>query len=294
VNITLDFHQIFTYFCFMILVGTSGFQYREWVPVFYPRSLDPDSWLSFYSRQFDCCELGLTYYRIPEVFTIQEIIEQTRGTVQFVFRAPYRFSEEHSDNSELARRFCATLWPLKDSGQLAGVLAQFPPEFGFFRENFERLCRIRDCLEGIPLITEFGCTDWLSPRAAKHLASARIALACVDGGTTLKERAFFYATAGLAYIRFGTKPVQVDQRRRSASTLSLQPGGACGCDSGNPPAGAGERAGSGLYEQSLARPGRYQCPHVVGTIERNYELRMTNYELKPGRVFYSSFVIRHP
>jgi len=186
----------------MILVGTCGFQYREWTPVFYPRTLDQNSWLNYYSRQFGCCELGLTYYRIPEVFTIQEIIEQTRGSTQFVFRAPYRLSEEHSENSELAKRFCSALWPLKESGQLAGVLAQFPPEFGFMRENFERLCRIRDCLDGIPLVAEFGCTDWLSPRAARHLAAARIALACVDGGTALTEKTFFCATAGLSYVRF--------------------------------------------------------------------------------------------
>ncbi len=187
----------------MILVGTSGFQYREWVPVFYPRSLDPRFWLNYYSRRFGCCELGMTYYRIPEVFTIQEIIEQTRGVTQFVFRAPYRLSEEHSENADLAKRLCSALWPLKESGQLAGVLAQFPPEFGFIRENFEKLCRIRDWLEGIPLIAEFGCTDWLSPRAAKHLASARITLACVDGGTTLTEKTFFFCTtAGLAYVRF--------------------------------------------------------------------------------------------
>ncbi len=198
----LDFHQIFTYFYFMILVGTSGFQYREWVPVFYPRNLDPDSWLNYYSRRFGCCELGLTYYRIPEVFTIQEIIEQTQGTTRFVFRAPYRLTEEHSENSELAKRFCSALWPLRDSGQLAGVLAQFSPEFGFIRENFERLCWIRDCLEGIPLIAEFGCADWLSPKAAKHLASEHITLACVDGGTTLNEKTFFCAPAELSYVRF--------------------------------------------------------------------------------------------
>jgi len=186
----------------MILIGTSGFKYREWVPVFYPGNLDPGSWLGYYSRHFGCCELGLTYYRIPEVVTIQEIIEQTLGSTQFVFRAPYRLSEERPDNPDLARRLCAALWPLKDAGQLAGILAQFPPEFGFIRDNFERLCLLRDSLEGIPLIAEFGCADWLTPRAAKHLASARIALACVDGGTSLKEKAFFCATAGLAYIRF--------------------------------------------------------------------------------------------
>jgi uncharacterized protein YecE (DUF72 family) len=186
----------------MILVGTSGFQYRDWVPVFYPKNLAPGSWLHYYSRHFGCCELGFTCYRIPEAVSIQEIIEGTHGKMPLVFRAPSRLSEEHPDNAELAGKFAAALWPLKDTGQLAGVLAQFPPKFEFIRDNFERLKQLRDSLEGIPLIAEFGCPDWLSPRAAKHLAAARIALACVDGGASLKEKTFFCATSELAYVRF--------------------------------------------------------------------------------------------
>jgi uncharacterized protein YecE (DUF72 family) len=201
-ELLLDFHQIFTYFIDMILVGTSGFQYRDWVPVFYPKDLDPGSWLNYYSRRFGCCELGFTHYRIPEPPTIQEIIENTQEAMPLVFRAPSRLAEEHADNSELARRFAAALWPLKDTGQLAGVLAQFPPTFEFIRDNFDRLCLLRDSLEGIPLIAEFGCPDWLSPRAAKHLATAHVALACVDGGGGLKEKTFFCATTELAYVRF--------------------------------------------------------------------------------------------
>lgn len=186
----------------MILVGTSGFQYRDWVPVFYPQDLHPSSWLYYYSQRFDCCELCFTSYRMPEISTIQQIIEETRGALPFVFRAPARLSGEHPDNPDLARRFAAALWPLKDAGQLAGVVVQFPPEFEFFRENFDRLCLLRESLEGIPLIAEFGCPDWLTPRAAKHLAKANITLACVDGGTSLKEKTFFCATAELAYVRF--------------------------------------------------------------------------------------------
>ncbi len=186
----------------MILIGTSGFQYRDWVPVFYPGNLDPGSWLRYYSQRFGCCELSFTHYRIPEVITVQEIIEETRGAMALVFRAPARLSEEHPGNSELARRFVSALWPFKDTGQLAGVLAQFPPEFEFMRDNFERLCLLRDSLEGIPLIAEFGCVDWLSAKAAKHLASAHIALACVDSAASLKEKTFFCATAELAYVRF--------------------------------------------------------------------------------------------
>jgi uncharacterized protein YecE (DUF72 family) len=186
----------------MILVGTSGFQYRDWISVFYPQNLSPDSWLRYYSQRFGCCELGFTYYRIPEAVTIQQIIEKTLGTMPFVFRVPFRLVEEHPDNCDLAHRFAGSLWPLRDTGQLTGVLAQFPPKFEFIRDNYERLCLLRDALEGIPLIAEFGCSEWLSSRAAKHLASAHIALACVDGGISLRERTFFCATTELAYIRF--------------------------------------------------------------------------------------------
>lgn len=186
----------------MILVGTTGFRYREWVPVFYPKNLEPSSWLHYYSRQFGCCELGIAYSRIPETSIIKELIEETRGTVQFVFRTPYRLLEGSSISSDLARRFASALWPLKDAGQLAGALAQFPVEFGFIRGNFEKLCLLRDSLEGVPLITEFHCADWLTPKAAKHLKAAGIALACIDGGTGLREKTFFCATGALAYVRF--------------------------------------------------------------------------------------------
>jgi uncharacterized protein YecE (DUF72 family) len=186
----------------MIQVGTSGFQYRDWGTVFYPRDLNPDSWLKYYSGHFRCCELSFTYFRIPEVFSIQQIADETRGNVQFVFRVPSRLCQEHPGNPELAQRFAAALWPLKESGQLPGVLAQFPPEFEFIRDNFELLCRLRDLLEGIPLIAEFGCPAWNSSKAAKHLSSADIALACIDGGTSLNEKTFFCATAGLSYVRF--------------------------------------------------------------------------------------------
>jgi uncharacterized protein YecE (DUF72 family) len=186
----------------MILVGTNGFQYRDWASVFYPKDLDPGAWLRYYSQRFGCCELGFTCYRIPEAHAIQEIIEETRETMTLVFRAPARLTEDRPDNADLARQFSAALWPLKDTGQLAGVLAQFPPEFEFIRDNFTRLCVLRDSLEGIPLIAEFGCPDWHSPRAAKHLSAAHIAFACIDGGTSLKEKTFFCATAGFAYVRF--------------------------------------------------------------------------------------------
>ncbi len=186
----------------MILVGTSGFQYRDWVPVFYPRNLEPRFWLQYYSRHFGCCELGMTYYRVPENIIIQQLMDEADGAMQFVFKVPFRLLEERPESENLAQSFVSALWPLWEAGQLAGVVAQFAPEFSFIRDNFQRLCRLRDALRGITLVVEFGCPDWLTPRAAKHLAAERLVLACVDGGMDLRERTFYCATASLAYVRF--------------------------------------------------------------------------------------------
>ncbi len=186
----------------MVLVGTNGFQYRDWVPVFYPRNLDPRFWLKHYALHFGCCELGMTYYRIPEASIIQQLTEESGGALQFIFRVPFRLLEAHADNAELTHRFVAALDPLREAGQLAGVVAQFPPDFSFIRDNFQRLCQFRDSLGGIQLVAEFGCPDWLTSRAAKHMAAQRISLACVDGGTSMLEKTFYSATADLAYVRF--------------------------------------------------------------------------------------------
>jgi uncharacterized protein YecE (DUF72 family) len=185
----------------MILVGTCGFQHRDWERVFYPTSLDPALWLEYYGRHFSCCELTFTYYRIPEVDSIQQLIDNS-GSLQFVFRVPARLVEERGETGDLAQRFVSALWPVKECAQLAGVVAQFGPDFGFIRDNFQRLCRLRDTLSGLPLIADFGCPDWLTPRAARHLAAERIALACVDGGASLTDKTFYCATAGVAYVRF--------------------------------------------------------------------------------------------
>jgi uncharacterized protein YecE (DUF72 family) len=186
----------------MILVGTSGFQYRDWVPIFYPRSLDSSLWLRYYSHHFGCCEINFTHYRIPEPITIKQFIEGSGGKLQFVFRIPFRLVEEHPENPDLACKFASALWPLKETGQLAALLAQFPPGFTFIRDNFQRLLSLRKSLEGMPLIAEFGCPEWLTPRAARHLAAERIALACVDGGASLQDQTFYCSTTDLAYVRF--------------------------------------------------------------------------------------------
>ena len=49
-----------------LLVGTSGFDYKDWRGPFYPRFLKSRDRLAFYAEHFATVELNVTFYRMPK------------------------------------------------------------------------------------------------------------------------------------------------------------------------------------------------------------------------------------
>ncbi len=47
-----------------VLIGTSGWLYRHWNGIFYPRGV-PNRFL-YYAERFQTVELNVTFYRLPE------------------------------------------------------------------------------------------------------------------------------------------------------------------------------------------------------------------------------------
>ena len=47
------------------LVGCSGWSYRDWRGVVYPRELPARRWFEWYAERFDSVELNNTFYRLP-------------------------------------------------------------------------------------------------------------------------------------------------------------------------------------------------------------------------------------
>jgi uncharacterized protein YecE (DUF72 family) len=56
----------------MILVGTSGWQYRDWRGRFYPDGLPQRSWLEHYAENFATVEINNAFYRLPERSTFEQ------------------------------------------------------------------------------------------------------------------------------------------------------------------------------------------------------------------------------
>src|SRR5690625_797814 len=49
----------------VILVGTSGWQYRDWRGRLYPSALPQRAWLEHYVEQFATVEINNAFYRLP-------------------------------------------------------------------------------------------------------------------------------------------------------------------------------------------------------------------------------------
>jgi hypothetical protein len=61
----------------VILVGTSGWQYRSWRGGFHPEGLPQRLWLEHYAAAFDTVELNNAFYRLPERSTFVQWRERT-------------------------------------------------------------------------------------------------------------------------------------------------------------------------------------------------------------------------
>ena len=47
-------------------IGCSGFHYKEWKEVFYPKGLAQSKWFDYYAQHFNTLEINNTFYRFPD------------------------------------------------------------------------------------------------------------------------------------------------------------------------------------------------------------------------------------
>jgi uncharacterized protein YecE (DUF72 family) len=130
----------------VLLIGTSGWQYRDWRGRLYPDGLPQRRWLEHYAERFAVVEINNAFYRLPERDTFQQWHDRTPD--DFVFAVKMSRYLTHikrlKDPAEPVARFLGraeALGPklgpvllqlpptLKvDVGALEKTLAEFPPE----------------------------------------------------------------------------------------------------------------------------------------------------------------------
>jgi uncharacterized protein YecE (DUF72 family) len=180
-----------------VWIGTSGWQYRDWRPAFYPPKLPQARWLEHFGERFATVESNNAFYRLPERHVFEAWAERTPD--DFVMAVKLSRFLTHikrlREPEEPVERFLARAAGLgpkfgpvliqlppqmkADTGLLADALAQFP----------------RDARVAV----EFRHKSWNTDATRQLLADHGVALCLADRRGPLEPT---WRTADWTYLRF--------------------------------------------------------------------------------------------
>ncbi|MGH8867029.1 MAG: DUF72 domain-containing protein [Actinomycetes bacterium] len=110
-----------------VLVGTSGWQYRDWRGVLYPDRLPQRQWLSAYAERYETVENNNAFYRLPERDTFARWRQATPDGFVMAVKASRFLThvKRLRDPEEPVARLLEHAAGLGD--RLGPVLVQLPP-----------------------------------------------------------------------------------------------------------------------------------------------------------------------
>ena len=192
-----------------LLIGTSGWSYKEWTGVFYPTS--STNKLSFYSRIYKTAEVDSTFYAYPSKGLVYGWAKNTPDDFVFSLKLPRiithdkRLGLENGVESDLIR-FLGLLKPLIAAGKLGPILIQLPPSYSYQndRKSLEKFLSIVP--EDIRFAVEFRHPSWLKEEVWSLLEEKKVANVIVDEPLLPPDTV---TTTDFAFIRWhgrGTRP----------------------------------------------------------------------------------------
>jgi uncharacterized protein YecE (DUF72 family) len=111
-----------------VLVGTSGWQYRDWRGALYPPGLPQRRWLEHYAGQYSTVENNGSFYRLPSPETFADWRARTPQGFLMALKASRYLTHVRRlhDPAEPVRRLLSAASALGD--RLGPVLLQLPPD----------------------------------------------------------------------------------------------------------------------------------------------------------------------
>jgi uncharacterized protein YecE (DUF72 family) len=122
-----------------------GWSYKFWEKTFYPKNLNSNQYLKYYSSQFNSVEVNNTFYRIPNEKTILTWREQASKNFVFALKFPRKIthfkmlSNADEDTEFFLKRISAL------NKKLGPLLLQFPY---YFKE--EKISTLTKFLNNLP------------------------------------------------------------------------------------------------------------------------------------------------
>lgn len=180
-----------------ILVGTSGYGYKEWKGKFYPVRISPKEMLRFYAERLSTVEINNTFYHMPTGPVLTSWAEQVPEDFVFALKAPQVITHlKRLKNVASEAEYLFRTLPVLDK-RLGPVLFQFPPNFPANRQRLEAFLAL---IPGrISCVFEFRHPSWLDQEIIDLLAERGFGLCLAD--TDEKPTQGIISTADWGYLR---------------------------------------------------------------------------------------------
>lgn len=165
----------------MIVIGTSGYSFDDWVGPFYPADLPKGNRLKFYTGHFPVVEVNSTYYRVPHAAVFHQMEKKTPDGFEFLVKLHSNQTHTRKEVDETTTALLESVSPLVRAGKFAGFLAQFPWAFRAGAVGTDHLARLRALIPAeLPFYVEFRHASWMTEETFDTLRGLGIGYCSVD------------------------------------------------------------------------------------------------------------------
>ncbi|PWI41889.1 DUF72 domain-containing protein [Streptomyces sp. ICBB 8177] len=181
-----------------VLVGTSGWQYKDWREVLYPQGTPQREWLAEYAARFATVENNNAFYRLPSEATFADWRRATPDDFVIAVKASRYLThmKRLHDPEEPVRRLLAHAAGL--GARLGPVLLQLPPNL---RCDTGLLDACLGCFpERVRVAVEMRHESWWTDGVRGVLERHGAALCWADRGS--RPVTPLWRTASWGYVRF--------------------------------------------------------------------------------------------
>ncbi len=179
-----------------VLVGTSGYSYKEWKGPFYPKDLPAGRFLAYYAERLETVEINNTFYRMPTTKLVEGWAGEVPERFTFALKAPQRITHmaKLKDAGETVGIFVRIASAL--GARLGPLLFQLPP---FLRKDAPLLdAFLAAAPAGVRIAFEFRHVSWFDDEIWETLRKHGASL-CVAEGEKIETPVV--PTADWGYVR---------------------------------------------------------------------------------------------
>jgi uncharacterized protein YecE (DUF72 family) len=180
-----------------VLIGTSGWQYRDWRYRYYPRGLAQTRWFEKVMHDFRTVELNVTFYRLPRAEVFAGWYARSPNDAVITVKASRYLThiKRLRDPAPSVAMLMDRVAPLR--GKLGPVLVQLPPDLQVDVEALDET--LRAFPPSVRIAVEPRHPSWWTDDVRRCLEAHNAALCWADRKGAITP---LWRTADWGYLRF--------------------------------------------------------------------------------------------